>query len=137
MTRNLCRFVSAFVTVVVVVACSGGSSDVRETAFAADPTPVTFDQSVAWSCGDADLQATFAPTFTGDALVAAVKNAIADPAKTDATFSFIKPIDSFETNFDSRSLCMHLTGATSSPSAEALVRRLLASGNVVSVRTHD
>jgi hypothetical protein len=138
MTPKLCRLVAACTLAAAAVACSGSSSDVRETS---SPLPggsaavrTGLDTDVAWVCGDADLQATFAPSFSGDALIAAAKSAIADRAKPDATFSFVKPIESFSTMFDARALCMRITGPTDTPAAEALVRQLRTSGNVISVR---
>lgn len=141
MTRKLRRLVAACTLAAFAVACSETSSDVRETAFAADggvgasaPRGGELDDALPWSCGDADLQAVFAPSFTGDALVAAVKTAIADPAKADAAFSFVRPIESFSTEFDERALCLSLEGSADTTSTENLVRQLRASGNVISVR---
>lgn len=141
MTRKLRRFAAACTLAALAVACSGSSSDVRETAFPADGAASAvgsdstgFDTTLAWSCGDADVQAVFAPSFTGDALVAAVKTAIADPAKADASFSFVKPIRSFTTEFDARALCLTIEASADTAATQALVRQLRSSGNVISVR---
>ena len=71
-----------------MTACSGSGNDVRQIAFRADTgtsaSAVSFGQKATWSCNDADLQAVFAPTFSGATLAAAIKSAIADPAKADA-----------------------------------------------------
>jgi hypothetical protein len=138
MTPKLCRLVAACSLAAAAVACSGPASDVRATS---SPAPgasgavrTGLDTDVAWACGDADLQATFAASFSGDALIAAAKSAIADRSKTDATFSFVKPIESFATAFDARALCLRISGPTDAPAADALVRQLRSSGNVISVR---
>lgn len=91
----------------------------------------------AWSCGDADLEAVFAPSFTGDALAAAIKSAIADPHKPEATFSFVAPIVSFFTDFNDRALCMAIEGPVDTADAVALVAQLRASGKVTAVRAHS
>jgi hypothetical protein len=139
MTPKLRRLAAACALAALAVACSGSPSDVRETSFPAPgasvPVRTGLDTDAAWACGDAHLQATFAPTLSGDSLMAAAKRAIADPAKADANFSFVKPIESFSTVFDARALCMRIAGPTDSPAADALVRQLRASGNVISVRS--
>lgn len=121
-----------------VTACSGSGSDVRQTAFSADTgtsaSGVSLDQKAEWSCNDADLQAVFARAFTGDSLVAAIKSAIADPAKVDAEFSFVAPINSFFTSFETNALCLTIAGDTGSAGASSLVSQLRTSGKVVSVR---
>ncbi len=138
MTRHLRHSIAASAATLLLAACGGGGkSDVRQTAF--EPSGVSgvtaeLDTGVAWSCGDADMQAVFSPSFTGDALVAAVKAAIADPAKTDATFSFVAPIDSFATDFEARALCMNLRVSTTGDETDALVKQLRRTGNVLSVR---
>ena len=139
MTRRVWHPIAACaIAAALAVACDGSGSDVRPTGFAPDSgvsaAVAAFDQKVAWVCDDADLQAVFTPTFVGDALVATVKAAIADPQKTDAEFSFVAPIDSFYTDFDDHALCMTIVGDSNSVETSALVSQLRASGNVVSVR---
>lgn len=138
MTRHLRHSLAASAAMLLVVACSGDAkSDVRQTAFepsGASGVTADLDSGVTWSCGDADMQAVFSPSFTGDALIAAVKSAIADPRKTDATFSFVAPIDSFSTDLESRSLCMRFRTASTSDDTDALVKQLRRTGNVLSVR---
>jgi hypothetical protein len=138
MTRRVWHPIVACALVSFGVACSGSGSDVRPTAFAAgsgeSATAVSFDQKSDWVCDDADLQALFAPSLVGDALVAAIKAAIADPKKPDAEFSFVPPIESFYTEFDAHGLCMTIGGENNSAAVTALVSQLRASGNVVSVR---
>lgn len=138
MTRTRWQPLAAFALVSMLAACGGSKSDVRQTAFSSDTDGATravgFDREVAWSCGDADVQAAFSTSFTGDALVAAIKAAIADPKKPDATFSFVDPITSFFTDFDNRALCVTIDRAAGPAETDALVRQLRASGNVVSVR---
>jgi hypothetical protein len=138
MTRKVWHPIVACAIASLAVACDGSGSDVRQTGFAADSgvsaALAAFDQKVEWVCGDADLQALFTPTFVGDALVATIKAAIADPQKTDAEFSFVAPIDSFYTDFEDHALCMTIVGDSDSTEASALVSQLRASGSVVSVR---
>jgi hypothetical protein len=138
MTRKVWLPIVACALTSLVTACSGSGSDVRQTAFPADTgtsaSVVSFDQKATWSCKDADLQAVFAPAFSGDSLVAAIKSAIADPAKVDAEFSFVAPINSFFTSFETNALCLTIAGDTGSAEAASLVSQLRASGNVVSVR---
>lgn len=140
MTRKVWHPIVACALASLITACSGSGSDVQQTAFPADAdsgtnaTAVSLDQRSTWSCGDADLQAVFAPAFTGDSLVAAIKSAIADPAKADAEFSFVAPINSFFTAFEANALCMTIAGESDAPEASALVAQLRSSGNVISVR---
>ena len=138
MTRKVWHPIVACALASLITACSGSGNDVRQTAFAASSgsstAAITFDQKTQWSCGDAGLQAVFAPTFTDDSLVAAIRSAIADPDKPDADFSVIAPIESFYTSFESRALCMTLVGDATSADAGTLVAQLRSSGNVVSVR---
>jgi hypothetical protein len=141
MARTLWQSFAACALVSTLAACSGAKSDVRPTAFEADSgrttgVAVAFDQDVRWACGDANLQAVFTSSFTGDALVAAIKSAIADPKKADAAFSFVAPIDSFSTAFNERALCMTISADKSAPETAALVAQLRATGNVESVRTN-
>jgi len=140
MTRKVWHPIVACALASLITACSGAGNDVQQTAFPADAgsgtsaTAVSLDQRTEWSCKDADLQAVFAPTFTGDALVAAIKSAIADSAKDDAEFSFVAPIDSFFTSFEANALCMTIVGDSSSVEASALMSQLRGSGNVISIR---
>lgn len=138
MTRQLLPSFAACAAIIVLASCSSAKNDVRQTAFepsGSNPSTAVLDTGATWSCGDADLQAVFSPSFTGEALVAAVKSAIADPKKADATFSFVAPIDSFSTEFISRALCMKLTVSASAAETDSLVAQLRRTGNVVSIRS--
>lgn len=138
MTRLLRPPVVACAATLLVAACSGGGSkDVRQTAFqtsGSSAVTAQLDTTATWSCGDADMQAVFAPSFTGDSLVAAVKSAIADPKKSDASFSFVAPIDSFSTDFEARALCIKLRVSSTAEETDALVKQLRRTGNVLTVR---
>lgn len=137
MTRKVLHPFAACAAIAVLASCSGANSDVRKTAFeptGANKVSSELDSGAEWSCGDADLQAVFSPSFTGESLVAAVKSAIADPAKADASFSFVDPIESFYTQFDARALCMQIETQATRPQTDALVAQLRRTGNVVSVR---
>ena len=138
MTRLLRHSLAASAATLLLAACGGGSkSDVRQTAFeSSGVSGVTagLDSTATWSCGDADMQAVFSPSFTGDALIAAVKTAIADPKKADAAFSFVDPIDSFSTDFEARALCMRLRVSSTAEETDALVKQLRRTGNVLTVR---
>lgn len=121
-----------------VVACSAQTNNVQATAFSDEPVETVisteFDVDIDWTCGVADLQAVFAPSFPDRALVDAVASAIADPAKPEASFSFVTPIQSFTTEFESRALCMTLTEPVEAESTKSLIRQLRSTGNVIAVR---
>ncbi len=138
MARRLWQPFAAYVVISAIAACGGSTSDVRRTAF--EPGAGTsvrtggFDTDAPWSCGDSQLQAVFGPSFTGESLVAALKSAIADPKKPDASFSFVNPIESFFTDFPSRALCMTLDVTAPSSATDALVKQLRLNANVTSIR---
>ena len=138
MTRKVWHPIIACACVALITACSGSGSDVQQTGFDADSgvsaTVAALDQKATWVCGDADMQAVFTPTLVGDALVATIKAAVADPQKADAAFSFVAPIESFYTDFEDHALCMTIAGDSASAAASALVSQLRSTGNVVSVR---
>ena len=138
MARKVWQSFAASALVAANAACGGPSSDVRQTAFEPDSSGVErvvgFDTGVRWSCGNADLQVVFASSFTGDALVAAVKSAIADPKHPDAAFSFVAPIDSFFTDFENHAVCVTLHPGANSAETSSLVKQLRRSGNVSTVR---
>jgi len=140
MTHRLWRWTTAFTLSALCMSCGSTSSDVRQTAFHPSGGAVrsaSFDTDAAWLCGDADLEAVFSPSFTGDALTAAVRSAIADPRKQEATFSFVAPIESFFTDFNDRALCMRIDGPVDSADAVSLVAQLRSSGKVTAVRAHS
>lgn len=121
-----------------VAACSSQPDNVQATAFVGESTETVisaeFDADVPWSCGGAHLQAVFAPSFPDRTLIDAVSSAIADPSKPEASFSFVSPIESFTTDFESRSLCLTLNESVEAESTKSLVRQLRATGNVIAVR---
>lgn len=90
MTPKAWAMVVLCVSGLPVVACSAQPDNVQATAFADEPAATAvsaeLDVDAAWTCGIADLQAVFAPSFPDRTLIDAVSSAIADPSKPESTF---------------------------------------------------